>query len=95
MNGIENVVVATAERIFSDLADPQTIIQSRSDEWRGKLWNAVEDVGLSLAGALASPFAETLLAGWLLGHVGLEPPEACRSRQPVRTTDSPLMELGG
>jgi enoyl-CoA hydratase/carnithine racemase len=44
MNAIENVDVATAERIFSDLADPQAIIQSRSDEWRGKLWNAVEDV---------------------------------------------------
>jgi acyl-CoA dehydrogenase len=99
MNGIENVVVATAERIFSDLADPQVIIHSRADEWRGKLWNAVEDVGLSLAwvpdalgggasigdgfgiiraaghGALASPLAEALLAGWLLGHVGLEPPQ--------------------
>jgi acyl-CoA dehydrogenase len=120
MNDIENVVVATAERIFSDLADPQAIIQSRSDEWRGKLWNAVEDVGLSLAwvpdtlggggasiddgfgiiraagrGALASPLAETLLAGWLLGHVGLEPPGGPMSVAPTRPNDRLALDGAG
>lgn len=45
----ENIVVETATRIFADLADAQSIIQSRGDGWREPLWQALTDAGLTLA----------------------------------------------
>ncbi|MGO4712013.1 acyl-CoA dehydrogenase family protein [Bradyrhizobium sp. 2TAF24] len=45
----ENIVVATATRIFTDLADAQGIIQSRSADWKAPLWRALSDAGLPLA----------------------------------------------
>jgi len=45
----ENIVVETATRIFTDLADAQSIIQSHSADWTAPLWRALADAGLTLA----------------------------------------------
>lgn len=50
----DKIVAQTAERIFADLADPQTInaAQSgpaRSDAWEAQLWSALTNAGLTLA----------------------------------------------
>jgi acyl-CoA dehydrogenase len=45
----ENIVVETAARIFADLADAQTIIQSHSKDWKAPLWAALTDAGLTLS----------------------------------------------
>lgn len=45
----DSYVVATAERVFADLADPQSIIQSRGDAWRTPAWAALQETGLALA----------------------------------------------
>ena len=45
----DNIVVATAERIFADLADPQTVIHSKDASWRAPLWQALGDAGLPLS----------------------------------------------
>jgi acyl-CoA dehydrogenase len=42
-----NVIAEAAERIFSDLSDPQTINAARNDDWRTALWRALEDNGLT------------------------------------------------
>ena len=45
----ENIVVATAEKIFADLADPQTINHDKDGRWQAPLWQALSDAGLPLA----------------------------------------------
>ena len=45
----DNIVAETAARIFADLADPQTINRARDASWKGKLWRALSDAGLTLA----------------------------------------------
>jgi len=45
----ENIVVATAERIFADLADAQEINHDRAGLWKAPLWQALSDAGLPLA----------------------------------------------
>lgn len=45
----DNIIVATAERIFADLADSQTIINAKNDGWKTQVWQALEDSGLTLA----------------------------------------------
>ena len=45
----DSFVVATAEKVFTDLADPQSIIQSRGDAWREPAWTALQETGLALA----------------------------------------------
>jgi acyl-CoA dehydrogenase len=44
-----SIVAETAARIFSDLADPQTINSARDGGWREPLWQALTDAGLTLA----------------------------------------------
>jgi acyl-CoA dehydrogenase len=48
-----NIVAEAAERIFADLADPQTINRARGQKeegaWKKKLWQALSDAGLPLA----------------------------------------------
>ncbi len=48
MTESDNIVAETAERIFADLADPQTINGSRDDGWKAPLWRALADAGLPL-----------------------------------------------
>src|SRR3954453_13198131 len=45
----ENIVAETAERIFSDLADAQTINADSRGNWKAPLWQALSDAGLPLA----------------------------------------------
>ncbi len=49
MTESDNIVAATAARIFADLADPQTINRARDTRWKEVLWRALADAGLTLA----------------------------------------------
>ena len=45
----ENIVAETAERIFADLADPQTINRDKNGDWKLPLWRALNEAGLPLS----------------------------------------------
>src|SRR5215469_2663673 len=45
----ENIVVETAEKIFADLADAQTINHDKKGAWKAPLWQALSEAGLPLA----------------------------------------------
>ena len=45
----DNIVVETAEKIFADLADPQTVNNDKKDSWQAPLWQALSEAGLPLA----------------------------------------------
>ncbi len=49
MSQSDNIIVETTDRIFRDLADPQTISNAADDGWKQNLWRALEDSGLTLA----------------------------------------------
>ena len=44
-----SIVAETAARIFADLADPQTVNSAKTDAWKGPLWQALAESGLTLA----------------------------------------------
>ena len=41
----ENIVAETAEKIFADLADAQTINHDKKGAWKAPLWQALTDAG--------------------------------------------------
>src|SRR5438477_8363327 len=45
----ENIVVETAEKIFADLADAQTINHDKKGGWKAPLWHALTEAGLPLS----------------------------------------------
>ncbi len=45
----ENIVAETAERIFADLADAQTINRDKKGGWKAPLWQALTEAGLPLS----------------------------------------------
>jgi acyl-CoA dehydrogenase len=45
----ENIVAETAEKIFADLADTQTINRDKQGTWKAPLWNALTEAGLPLS----------------------------------------------
>ena len=45
----ENIVVETAEKIFADLADAQTINHDKKGSWKAPLWQALTEAGLPLS----------------------------------------------
>lgn len=45
----DDIYVVTAERIFADLADIQTVAHAADDGWKPALWKALEENGLTLA----------------------------------------------
>ena len=45
----DNIVVETAEKIFADLADPQTVNNDKKDSWQAPLWQALSEAGLPLS----------------------------------------------
>jgi acyl-CoA dehydrogenase len=45
----ENIVAQTAERIFADLADAQTVNRDKNGAWKTPLWQALTDAGLPLS----------------------------------------------
>jgi acyl-CoA dehydrogenase len=46
---VENIVAQTAERIFADLADAQTINHDKKGGWKVPLWQALTEAGLPLS----------------------------------------------
>ena len=49
MTEVENIVAETAERIFADLADAQTINHDKTGRWKAPLWQALSEAGLPLS----------------------------------------------
>ena len=49
MADVENIVVETAEKIFADLADAQTINSDKNASWKAPLWQALTEAGLPLS----------------------------------------------
>src|SRR5258708_25409980 len=45
----ENIVVETAEKIFADLADAQTINHDNKGGWKAPLWRALSEAGPPLS----------------------------------------------
>ena len=45
----ENIVAETAEKIFADLADTQTINHDKQGTWKEPLWQALTEAGLPLS----------------------------------------------
>jgi acyl-CoA dehydrogenase len=45
----ENIVVETAEKIFADFADAQTINRDSKGSWKAPLWQALTEAGLPLS----------------------------------------------
>lgn len=45
----DHIVAEVAARIFTDLADPQTINQAKDAAWKEPLWRALAEAGLPLA----------------------------------------------
>src|SRR5260370_20266073 len=45
----ENIVAETAERIFADLADAQTVNRDKNGAWKAPLWQALTEAGLPLS----------------------------------------------
>jgi acyl-CoA dehydrogenase len=45
----ENIVAETAERIFADLADAQTVNRDKRGGWKAPLWQALTEAGLPLS----------------------------------------------
>jgi acyl-CoA dehydrogenase len=45
----DNIVVDTAEKIFSDLADARTINADEDGRWKAPLWQALSESGLTLS----------------------------------------------
>ena len=44
-----SIVAETAARIFADLADPQEVNSAKDTAWKGRLWHALAESGLTLA----------------------------------------------
>ena len=49
MSESENIVAETAEKIFADLADAQTINSDKKGGWKAPLWQALSEAGLPLS----------------------------------------------
>ncbi len=45
----DHIVAETAERIFADLADAQSVNSAANDGWKATLWTALSDAGLPLS----------------------------------------------
>ena len=49
MTDTDNIVAETAQRIFADFADAQTINHSKDGAWKAPLWQALTEAGLPLS----------------------------------------------
>ena len=45
----DHIVAEMATRIFTDLADPQTVTAAKDGAWKAPLWHALSEAGLPLA----------------------------------------------
>jgi acyl-CoA dehydrogenase len=48
MSDRDTIIVDTAQRIFRDLCDPQTLNGAKDESWKQPLWDALEESGLTL-----------------------------------------------
>lgn len=48
MSDRDTIIVDTAERIFRDRCDPQTVTSAKDESWKQPLWDALEESGLTL-----------------------------------------------
>src|SRR5579859_4591154 len=78
----ENIVAETAERIFADLADAQTINRDKKGDWKTPLWQALTEAGLPLSwvaeecGGSGASLAEGFSVLSAAGHFALALPLA-------------------
>ncbi len=49
LSDLDNIIRNTTARIFTDLADPQTVNAAHNSAWKAPLWDALEAAGLTLA----------------------------------------------
>ena len=49
MTEMGNMIAATTSRIFGDLGDVQALNNAADDNWKGPLWSALEEAGLTRA----------------------------------------------
>jgi acyl-CoA dehydrogenase len=49
MSDTDSLLVDATTRIFQDLCDPQNVNAAKNDDWKVKLWEALEESGLTLA----------------------------------------------
>ena len=49
MSDSGQIVADTVTRIFTDLADPQTVNRTKDERWKDELWRALTESGLTLA----------------------------------------------
>src|SRR5580704_12030153 len=76
----DHSVADSAERIFADLADPQTILRAQDDGWEDRLWRALEQNGLTLAwgaeghGGAGASLAEGFDVAMAAGRFALSAP---------------------
>jgi alkylation response protein AidB-like acyl-CoA dehydrogenase len=116
----DHIVAELAARIFTDLADPQTINRLDNLAWKAPFWRALSDAGLLLAWvpeelggagasladgfatlgvagrfAVAVPFAETLIAGWLLTRAGVAAPSGAMTIAPIRPSNRIIFDRDG
>lgn len=45
----DDIALASARRLFGDLADIQTILAAADDSWKERLWAGIEETGLNVA----------------------------------------------
>ena len=45
----DDIALASARRLFGDLADIQTILAASDDSWKERLWAGIEETGLNIA----------------------------------------------
>src|ERR1700712_1064913 len=45
----DDLALTSAERLFADLADIQTVIAAKDSSWKDRLWAGVEETGLNVA----------------------------------------------
>src|SRR6266568_2825567 len=83
----ENIVAETAEKIFADLADAQTINRDKNAAWKVPLWQALTESGL--------PLAETMLAGWLLAQAKISSPDGEMTVAPASPKDRITVNADG
>src|SRR6185312_4115876 len=67
----DHIVAETAARIFSDLADPQTINSAGDNRWKTPLWRAIADAGLPQAWTSEAQGGASLADGFaIIGIAG-------------------------
>ncbi|MCW0235028.1 MAG: acyl-CoA dehydrogenase family protein [Ferrovibrio sp.] len=46
---VDTIVLDSAERLFQDVADIQSVVSAKNTSWKEKLWSGIEENGLNIA----------------------------------------------